>query len=76
MTTKGFAEKESNMETPNDVINSEKPLKSKPMSSGRVDINILRSKLEENESKIFKKNIIILGSLILGLGIIGIYLSL
>ncbi len=76
MTTKGFAEKESNMETPNDVINSEKPLKSKPMSSGRVDINILKSKLEENESKIFKKNIIILGSLILGLGIIGIYLSL
>ena len=76
MTTKGFAEKESNMETPNDVINSEKPLKSKPMSSGRVDINILKSKLEDNESKIFKKNIIILGSLILGLGIIGIYLSL
>ena len=76
MTTKGFAEKESNMETPNDVINSEKPLKSKPMSSGRVDINILKSKLEENESKIFKKNIIILGLLILGLGIIGIYLSL
>lgn len=76
MTTKGFAEKESNLETPNDVINSEKPLKSKPMSSGRVDINILKSKLEENESKIFKKNIIILGSLILGLGIIGIYLSL
>ena len=43
------------METPNDVINSEKPLKLNPMYSARLDINILKSKLEVNESKIFKK---------------------
>ena len=41
----------------------------------RVDINILKSKLQETESKEFKKNLIILSSLILGLGILGIYLS-
>ena len=43
MTTKGFAEKESNMETPNDVINSEKPLKSKPMSSNEIDNGVKKT---------------------------------
>ena len=42
----------------------------------RVDINVLKSKLQEAESKEFKKNVTILSSLILGLGILGIYLSL
>ncbi len=40
------------------------------------NINVLKSKLQETESKEFKKNILILSSLILGLGILGIYLSL
>ena len=75
MTTKGFTENTNNIETPNDVI-AEKPLKSVQTRQERVDINVLKSKLQETESKEFKKNIYILSSLILGLGILGVYLSL
>jgi len=76
MTIKGFTDNNSNIETPNDVVVAEKPLKSQKIVSGRVDINVLKSKLQENESKEFKKNLVILSTLILGLGILGIYLSL
>ncbi len=75
MENKGFADNNSNVETPNDVGVSEKPLKPR-ITSGRVDINVLKSKLQETESKEFKKNLYILSSLILGLGVLGIYLSL
>lgn len=76
MTIKGLADNQTNIETPNDVSISEKPLKSKPIRHNRVDINVLKSKLQETENKQFKKNVYILSSLILGLGILGIYLSL
>ena len=76
MENKGFAEIKTNIETPNDVGHTEKPLKSRPITSNRVDINVLKSKLQETESKEFKKNLFILSSLILCLGILGIYLSL
>ena len=76
MNTKGFADNNTNIETPNDVGVSEKPLKTDKISSNRVDINVLKSKLQETESKEFKKNVYILSSLILGLGVLGIYLSL
>ena len=76
MNTKGFADNNANIETPNDVGVSEKPLKSAPITSNRVDINVLKSKLQETENREFKKNAYILSSLVLGLGILGIYLSL
>ena len=76
METKGFADQQSNVETPNGISVTEKPLKSNQISKNRVDINVLKSKLQENESKEFKKNLFILSSLVLGLGILGIYLSL
>jgi len=76
MTIKGFTDNNSNIETPNDVAVAEKPLKSEKIVSGRVDINVLKSKLQKSESKEFKKNLVILSTLILGLGILGIYLSL
>ena len=76
MDNKGFAEIETNVETPNDNGFAEKPLKSDRISSNRVDINVLKSKLQETESKEFKKNLFILSFLILVLGILGIYLSL
>ena len=75
MSNKGFADTETNIETPNDIGEAEKPLKN-GTKSGRVDINVLKSKLQETESKEFKKNVYILSTLILGLGIVGIYLSL
>ena len=55
MTTKGFAENQNNIETPNDVMGSEKPLKSEQINPKRVDINVLKSKLQETESKELKK---------------------
>tara|TARA_Y100001970_G_scaffold116820_1_gene145445 strand:- start:1904 stop:2134 length:231 start_codon:yes stop_codon:yes gene_type:complete len=76
MNTKGFTDNNSNIETPNDIDVAEKPLKSKKINSGRVDINVLKSKLQETESKEFKKNLYILSTLVLGLGVLGIYLSL
>ena len=76
MTTKGFADTNTNIETPNDVGVTEKPLKSRPITSNRVDINVLKSKLQESENKEFKKNVFILSSLVLALGILGVYLSL
>ena len=76
MTSKGFADNTNNIETPNDIKVTEKPLNPNKISSGRVDINVLKSKLQETESKEFKKNIYIFSSLVLGLGVLGIYLSL
>ena len=77
MENKGFADNKTNIETPNDgVVVAEKPLKRGPITSNRVDINVLKSKLQETESKEFKKNVYILSTLILGLGVLGVYLSL
>ena len=76
MVNKGFTEIETNIETPNDTGSTEKPLKTNGISSNRVDINVLKSKLQETESKEFKKNLFILSFLVLVLGVLGIYLSL
>ena len=42
MTSKGFTENTKNIETPNDIDVTEKPLNSNKISSGRVDINFLK----------------------------------
>jgi len=76
MNSKGFVDNQTNIDTPNDISLSEKPLESKKITSNRVDINVLKSKLQEKESKELKKNVIILSSLISGIGVLGIYLSL
>ena len=76
MNFKGFRNKSSNNDTPNDVDVSEKPINSKKISSGRVDINILRSKLEAQQGKELRKNIFIFSFCVLLLGSIGIFLSL
>ena len=77
MENKGVADNKINIETPNDgVVVAKKPLKPNQVISSRVDINVLKSKLQESESKEFKKNLYILSTLVLVLGIIGVYLSL
>ena len=76
MNTKGFADTNNNIETPNDIKVAEKPLKPERITPNRVDINVLKSKLQETESKEFKKNVYILSFLVLALGALGIYLSL
>ena len=45
MTSKGFTENSNNIETPKDIKITEKPLNSNKINSGRVDINVLKSKL-------------------------------
>ena len=75
VSDKGFADNQTSIETPNGIGVAEKPISNQTIS-GRVDINVLKSKLQESESKEFKKNASILSSLVLGLGILGIYLSL
>ena len=74
MTSKGFTEDTNNIETPNDINVSEKPLNPNKITSGRVDINILRSKLDAEQSKEFRKNIFIFTFCVFLLGAIGVYL--
>ena len=76
MTSKGFAENTNNIKTPNNIDVTEKPLNSNKISSGRVDINVLKSKLEAEQSKELRKNIFIFSFCVLLLGSIGIFLSL
>ena len=76
MTSKGFAGNTNNIETPNDIDVTEKPLNSNKISSGRVDINVLKSKLEAEQSKELRKNIFIFTFCVLLLGSIGVFLSL
>ena len=75
MDNKGFTDKKVYIQTPNDIDHSEKPLKSEPIVSNRVDINVLKSKLKETENKEFRKNVIIFVSFLVAIGTLGIYLS-
>ena len=76
MTSKGFADNTNNIETPNDIKVTEKPLNPNKITSGRVDINVLKSKLEAEQSKELRKNIFIFTFCVLLLGSIGVFLSL
>ena len=75
MNFKGSTNNINNFKTPEDDNISEEPLDSKQIKSGRVDINVLRSKLEDQQSREFRKNLIIFIFCIFFLGVIGIYLS-
>ena len=70
MKNKGFTDLNTEIETPTDFIEAEEPLKR------RVDINVLKSKIQDTESREFKKNLIILILLFTMLGVLGINLSL
>ena len=76
MTSKGFTDNTGDIETPNDINLTEKPLNPNKISSGRVDINVLKSKLEAEQGKELRKNIFIFSFCVLLLGSIGIFLSL
>jgi|TARA_Y200000002_G_scaffold2472_1_gene2348 hypothetical protein len=66
MQIKGFENKTSTIETPNDSDVIKKPLKNSTIDKPRVDINVLKSKLRDKENTVLKKNIAILvGCLVL-----------
>tara|TARA_B100000989_G_scaffold217526_1_gene165728 strand:+ start:76 stop:306 length:231 start_codon:yes stop_codon:yes gene_type:complete len=76
MNYKGFTDNKDKIETSNDIDVSKKPLNSEKINSGRVDINVLKSKLEAQQGKEFRKNIFIFSFCVLLLSSIGIFLSL
>tara|TARA_Y100000992_G_C21000166_1_gene366077 strand:- start:64 stop:294 length:231 start_codon:yes stop_codon:yes gene_type:complete len=76
MTYRGFTNLSNEIENSNDFSDAEKPIKIRRSSLNRVDINILKSKLQKAESKEFKKNLIIFIVLFTILGILGISFSL
>ena len=76
MNNKGFTETSINLETPNEINHTEKPLKTQLKKQKRVDINILKSKLHETEAKEFRKNLTIFISFLILIGSLGIYLSI
>ena len=76
MNYKGFTDDSDKIETSNDINVSEKPSNSEKINSGRVDINVLKSKLEAQQGKEFRKNIFIFSFCVLLLSSIGIFLSL
>ena len=76
MNFKGSSNNVNNLKAPRDGNISGKSLESEQTKTKRVDINILRSKLENQESKEFKKNLVIFIFCIFLLGTIGVYLSL
>ena len=73
---KDILEKNNNIETSTDAVDSERPSNSKKNKINRVDINILKSKLEEQQSREFKKNLTIFSFCVFLVAAIGIYLSL
>ena len=76
MNYKNLTDSNDDDDSSNDSYLSEKPLNPEKISSGRVDINVLRSKLEAQQSKELRKNIIIFSFCVLLLSSIGIFLSL
>ena len=59
-----------------DENKSKKTLQMDNIQKKRVDINILKSKLHEEENKEFKKNLFLITSLLFGLGSLTVYLSM
>ena len=70
-----FSDVNTNLETPNSNITTEKPLTEKKKNSKRVDINILKSKMQRAENLEFKKNIFIFSLLVIVLAFFAIYLT-
>ena len=58
MENKGFADNQTNIETPNDIGITEKPLNPNKISSGRVDINVLKARAKAVQDKENTKNTI------------------
>ena len=81
MNNKGLTDLQNNISTPNDVIRPEKPLKTakkekeEQVTTNRVDINVLKSRIQERQNKEYKQNITIFVFFLITLGALGIYLS-
>ena len=75
MNNKGFADMSNIVETPNGDDNTGKPLKPNQVTPNRVDINVLKARVQEAQNKESKKNFTIFALFLALLGFLGIYLS-
>ena len=75
MDNKGFADMSNIVETPNGDDNTGKPLKPNQVTPNRVDINVLKARVQEAQNKESKKNFTIFALFLALLGFLGIYLS-
>ena len=76
MSSKDITGNNNNIETLSNTVESKKTSISEKNKNKRVDINILKSKLEEQQSREFKKNLTIFSLCVFLLTAIGVYLSL
>ena len=76
MSSKDITGNNNNIETLSNTVESKKTSISEKNKNKRVDINILKSKLEEQQSREFKKNLTIFSLCVFLLAAIGVYLSL
>ena len=75
VSNRSFRDNQNHIEISNNSRKDEKSLRKDVVKVSRVDINILKSKLQENQNKDFKKNLIFTSLLILGMISLGIFLS-
>jgi hypothetical protein len=76
MNAEGFTETNDNTRTPNNMNVTEKPSKNDPTKTSRVDINVLKARVQNIQDKENKKNIAIFIFFVIVLGAIGAYLSI
>ena len=76
MSEKGLETEITLNQTPNFEVAEEKPLKFKNNKSTKVDINVLKARVQKIQNKENKKNIIIFTFFLIGLGALGIFLSI
>ncbi len=74
--SKGFEIENTVSETPNTDSDIKKPLNPNENRVRRVDINVLKSRIQDAQSKEHKHNLIVLVLFLLALGSLGIYLSI
>tara|TARA_Y100000389_G_scaffold204605_1_gene258296 strand:+ start:239 stop:469 length:231 start_codon:yes stop_codon:yes gene_type:complete len=75
MNQKGFEADITLEETPNFKVTEEKPLKAKGTQHLKVDINVLKARVQEIQNKENKKNVFIFVFFLISLGALGIFLS-
>ena len=76
MVSKGFTDSQNSIQTANNERLAEKSSKEDSDGVARVDINVLKSKLQKTQNKEFKKNLIFISLLILGIISLAIFLSI
>ena len=76
MNEKGFESEIALDETPNFKVADERPLNSKVIQQNKVDINVLKARVQKIQDKEQKKNIFIFSIVVAILGLIGIYFSI